>query len=277
MIDELERTVDKTPAQPIVIHGMADLTHASEVLTIQKAEKARIVEALEPWAQRLYRAHKFVTSKRAEFVSYYEPRIEAADRAIVDYHDEQERIAAEERKRILDEAAEEDRQRREAEEAALKKQMKGTRDLGRREEIESRIEEVRNAPAPSVATYVGGGIGKMTTSAGTISGVRKSWDVEIQDDELLKVAVCRRVVLEETIKLAQNLRAKARTKDGRNALDTMIQNLQARLQAAAIIPSNVLEVSEAKVRKNANDTNGRINWPGVAVFEKGKTQTRRSR
>lgn len=260
VISELDRLVDKTPIQPFIIATQAEATDTAKRIIDERTKRATVLEKIEPFSKFVNIVHKSITGKRAEYTMAIDGRLAVLDSASVAWDDKCEREKREEDERLAALARKQEDERRKEEAKSLKKR-------GFVEEAR----EVLTAPPTSF---------RPSSSSRSVSGVKgfgfkKSFTAECEDVDRLLLGVARPTLYREIATLLG-------TKDFKKLSAAQIaKELLARSGQFPQVPSNVFcstkaaeEALDTKLTAYANNSDGKMDWPGVIVTTDKKTTGR---
>jgi hypothetical protein len=266
VLADLEARIDKTQIKPITIRTEQELQEVTDALIEDKRETADVEQTLKPFADLAFNIHRTITGERNRLAWYSKERASIRDAAIAEHAAEQKRIVEAENNRIREVARKEEEARRAAEAAELTKRAR----MEKRPDLKLRAEELKKEPIREVAiTSQSNPIGrKIRGSSGGSVGLRSTYTIEVTDSDAFILAAARPHIYREVL----DLLAKAY---GKKKAPALLEPLRARLGELPQIPLTMLEPVESRIKSAAADTNGKINWPGVAVSEDLKTTARR--
>lgn len=270
VLAELDRTVDKSTIEPITIRTESELQEVTDALIEDKREIAYVESKLDPLANIAYTVHRIVTGKRNEYASYAKARAAIRDAAITERALEQKRKEDAENERLRQVARAEEEARRKAEIEELNRRAKAEK----RPELKQRAQEIAAEPIREVAITTKGSAAtsrRVRGSGGGSVGLRPEYTVEVTDPDSLILGVARPTIYREVVLFLTNRFPKKRKIE----IGDVLELLTMRIAELPQIPLAVLEPSEQKIKESAKATDGRINWPGVAVAKDYKTSARR--
>ena len=268
VLAEIENRIDKSQIEPITIRTEQEKEEVANALIEDKREIAFVEDSLKKFSDLAFTIHRTITGKRNEYASYAKARADIRDAAITEYALEQQRREDAENERLRELARQEDERRRKAEAEELERRAKAEK----RPELATRAKEVLSAPPREIAISSRGGGGSLKRTvrgeSGGSVGLKKKYVVEVTDIDAFILAVARPHIYREVID--------ALTKEhGKKKAPGIVEPLRARLEDMPQIPLTVLEAVEAAIKKSAEASNGRINWPGVAISEDYGTRVRK--
>lgn len=266
VLAKVEAYVDKTPAAEIHIDTSDEFVAITEKMKTDRMMEARIGTDLQPFAGLAFKIHRTITGKINEYSGYPKDRIAAYDRALVDYDNRQEAATVELASNLKAQIETEDEQRR-ASEAAV---------LTERGEVE-KAQQVLNAPKREVDVAV-----RSTTPAVKGFGIKKSYVATCVDEDRLMLAVARPAVYREVAAwIEAELLKTATNPAGKKIVAAIVQAIKAQANTFPVIPSSAFvstkgsrDALNTRLSKFANDVNGKMEWPGVAVEEEKKSSQR---
>lgn len=266
----LEAAVDKRDLAPINITSPDECAAVSADLLADKTVISTIDATLKPFSDIAFKLHRAITGKGNYYRAFPQARIAIRDRALVAWDDQQQREARAEAERNRQIAQAEEEARRKEEAAELERRAKSEK----RPELKQRAEEIRNEPV-RVASF--GGTAKsarVKTDAGSV-GLKESYDCEVTDSDDLILAIGAPAGVRLAATIIEEMITKKTPQADRNRLIGAANYLRMKAAELAQIPTSIVEIKETQIRKNAEATNGRINWPGCSIFKSKKTTTRR--
>lgn len=262
-LEALEESVDKTVLEPITIVAESEL-HAQELALLDdKRETKKVVETLKPFSDLAFTIHRTITGKTNEYSQYSKNRATVRDAAIVQYSKEREREQLEQEQRLRDMARNEDADRRAEDAAELERRSKAEN----RPDLMKRAEQIINEPAREVFVSTGLGVRHVKGHGGSV-GLRKGYLVQVLDEEAFVLAIGRSAAYAEIVKFVKDTFGK--TAKGKEIATAILEQAMQQPQ----IPTSMVEVKETAIKKAAEQANGRLNWPGIAIEEDTKTRTR---
>lgn len=266
VLADLERRIDKTEIGPVTIRSAAEKQEIADAMIEDARQIADVEVTLKPYSDLAYNIHRSITGARTQYQSYANARKGIRDKAMTEWIIEQERITAAEDARLRDVARleAEARQKEEADELKRRAKAEGRPDLLQR------AKEVAAAPVREIAITSGRSAAAATTrgSGGGSVGSKKSYVVEITDIDTFILAAARPHIYREAI-------AALLKEHGKKKASAFVETLRAAIEDMPQIPLTTLDANEQKIKENAKATNGKINWPGVAIDEDRKSTTRK--
>jgi hypothetical protein len=261
VINELELIVDKSPAVPITVETREDYVNQFEILRTEKIRQGVIEQKLKPFTNLAFRVHRFLTGKTNEYLGYGSSRISVLDRALVAFNDRQQAKDRELEENMRKQTEREDEERRKEEARVLTERGETAR---AKQILEEKPREFAISVTSSTPSIKGGGI-------------KKRWIATCVDEDKLLLAVARPIIYRE---VAARMKAEG---FGKNASSKqMIALVASWASECPTIPTSIFcstktakDALDTKLTANANATNGKIDWPGVAVEEDKKAQVRR--
>lgn len=257
VLAEIDARISKEEIMPIKIESRDQYVDVAEKLKVERADAKWVEGKLQPFANIAFRIHRAITGKTNEYVGYTNQRATIYDSALVDFDNELERLARETEDNLRKQAATEDEQRRRNDAAELT--ARGNT---------AAAEAVMKEPPRPVHVAVEKGTPKVAGH-----GFKKRWIGTCEDEDVLLKAVARPAIYRE---IAAWLKADIGPKANKLAAE-----LERRAGEFPVIPSSIfystkgaIEALNTKITANANATNGKIDWPGVAVTEDKKSTTR---
>lgn len=247
----LDTKIDRSViASDLAIADADDYAFHAEKLIEDKREINFVDSWLSPISDRLFRAHRAVTGKRAEFQSYAQARATIRERALSAWSLAEEKRKIETAKRI-------EEQQRQEEEARRENEAKSLREQGKHKAADEVLDR------PIVTTRVA-----VSTAVPQVKGIsgKKKYKATIQDEDALLKAIVRADVYVEAA-------AALTGKYGKDAAK-FARFLKDQAKALPTIPRSIIEFKETKANTFANAADGRIDWPGVVVEEDYKTNAR---
>lgn len=273
VLADIEARIDKTEIQPFTIRTEKEREDVANALIEDKREIAYVENSLKKFADLAFTIHRTITGKRNEYQSYAKQRADTRDAAITEYALEQAKREEAENARLREVARQEEEARRKAEAEELRKRAA----TEKRPDLVARAKEVENAPVREIAISSRGGGGALKSrvrgSEGGSVGLAKKYNVDITDADALILATARRHIYREVIDLLLKEFAGKKRQLLNGA--AVVEPLRAALEDLPQIPLTILEPVEQKIKESAKATNGKINWPGVAISEDYGTRVRR--
>ena len=263
-VRSLEENVDKTVIESVEIRTQDECESVALAMLEDKRQIGLAKETLGPFKSLAYRIHQAISAKENEYTQYGKSRYAVRERAVSDWTLEQERKQAEEEKRLRELATAQEEQRRKEEAAELERRAKAEK----RPDLKQRAEEVRNEPVREVSVS----LGSRRSSAPAVKGfgMRDEYVITVTDEEALTLAIGRRAIY---IEVAKAIAAKFGKKKSSAIIDAVAW-LMEQANDMPQIPTNVVKPNESAIKANAKATNGKINWPGVAIEVDRKARTR---
>lgn len=266
-IAALDANVDRSELTPFTIQNDEQYAEVGEGLIEDKRQIELVEQTLQPFGRIAFKAHRTITGKIAEYQAYGKNRYAIRDAALVEWKKAKDAADAEENRRAQAVAEQEESRRKAAEVKELQERAKKEQ----RPDLAVRAEEIKKAPAREVHVALGRAEGPKVKGL----GMKTRYKATVVDEDALILAVGRRPAY---IELARLMNAKAKDRKTAKKDKARYIDLAALLSAMAMelpeIPLSVLEPKATTITGIANDTNGRINWPGVSIDEETKSTTR---
>ena len=163
-----------TQAKSIIIKTQPQYIGASDFLKRVKTLYAKISETFDPIIEAAHKTHKEAVGQKKNLVSPIEEAERIVKMAMIDYKDEQDRIARAEQERLNKEA--------ERKQAELQRKAEEAREKGQESKAEKLEEKAQVTVAPVVAS-----------KAEKIEGIsyREKWYAVVNDPMALVIAIAK--------------------------------------------------------------------------------------
>jgi hypothetical protein len=261
-IAALEANVDKSTVEQITIRNEAESLAVQSGMLADRRESLMVDATLRPFATLAYRIHRTITGKMAEYAQYANDRFAIRERAFLEYTETQRRLKAEEERRLREVSRIEEEERRTEEAAELERRSV----TENRPDLKRRAEEIINEPIREIHVETNRKPALLKSGGGSV-GLRNRFVCTVEDADALILAIGKREAYRDVIDWIRVFFKGKLAKD-------IVEGLRHQFDNMPQIPTNVVTPQVTKINQNANATNGKINWPGVAVEDVTKSRVR---